>query len=233
MRLPLRLIPPNTILHIMQGSLKGKEWIVGSSPHGCWLGMYEYNKQIIFSKIIKEKSIVYDIGAHAGFHSLLFSTLVGPKGRVFAFEPSPRNNYYLKQHLTLNHCDNAEIIEAAVGDKDGITFLEEGPTSGMGHLSTKGNFTVKMVGLDNFVARNEIPPPDFIKINVEGAELKVLIGAQEVLTDYGPQILLSTHSPELHRECRKFLETLNYSLQSIYEDKDIDNMGEFLVSRIK
>ncbi|MHB9011046.1 MAG: hypothetical protein ACYC49_02335 [Ignavibacteriaceae bacterium] len=76
-RLPLKLIPAKTVLPIMQGPLKGKKWIKGSSINGCWLGSYENDKQILFREYIKEGMVVYDIGANAGFYTLLSSLLVG------------------------------------------------------------------------------------------------------------------------------------------------------------
>ena len=84
LRLPLRLIPKNMKLPILQGKLRGEKWIVGSSNHGCWLGSYEYKQRILFEKTIIRGSVIFDIGAHVGFYTLLASKLVGPKGKVFA-----------------------------------------------------------------------------------------------------------------------------------------------------
>ena len=102
LRFPLRLLPPETIVPILQGRLRGKRWIVGSGNHGCWLGSYEYEKRRAFEQTISAGNIVFDVGAHVGFYTLLASTLVGPTGRVVAFEPAPRNLRYLKEHLRLN-----------------------------------------------------------------------------------------------------------------------------------
>lgn len=99
LRLPLVLLPGNLQMPIMQGRLKGKKWIVGSSNHGCWLGSYEYRKRILFEKMVPHGSIVYDLGGHVGFYSLLASVLVGPTGHVFVFEPFPANLAYLRKHL--------------------------------------------------------------------------------------------------------------------------------------
>lgn len=233
LRLPLRLIPPNTVLYIMQGKLKGKKWIIASSMYGCWLGNYEYKQQTLFSKIIKEGSIVYDIGAHVGFHTLLASMLVGSKGRVFAFEPSPRNIYYLKQHLRLNSCDNVGVIEAAATDKDGIAFFEECIPSSLDHLSTKGNLLVKTVSLDNLVLNGKISPPDFIKIDAEGAELLVLSGAKNILVNYSPTIFLAIHIFDFPNQCCTFLRSINYDLQSIVENESLNNTSELLAFKRK
>lgn len=69
LRLPLKLIPNSTVLPILQGKLKGKKWIKGSSINGCWLGIYEFDKQILFQDYIKAGMVVYDVGANAGFYT--------------------------------------------------------------------------------------------------------------------------------------------------------------------
>lgn len=55
-------------------------WVVGSAPHGCWLGTYELEKQRTIMPFIKPGMTIFDIGAQAGFYTLLFSRLVGPSG---------------------------------------------------------------------------------------------------------------------------------------------------------
>src|SRR5580765_1322501 len=87
LRAPLRLLPRTAAVPILQGPLRGKKWIVGSGTHGCWLGSYEYDKQKLFQKTVRSGDVVYDVGANAGFYSLLASLLVGEKGHVYSFEP--------------------------------------------------------------------------------------------------------------------------------------------------
>lgn len=99
-RWPLRLIPAEAQLPILQGVLRGKRWIAGSSTHGCWAGSYEYEKQLLFTQTITKGNVVFDIGAHVGFYTLLSSVLVQDQGRVFAFEPLPRNVIYLSEHVS-------------------------------------------------------------------------------------------------------------------------------------
>ena len=67
LRAPLKFIPTELVVPILQGRLKGKKWVNGSSNHGCWLGSYELGKQLIFSATIKEGSVVFDLGANVGF----------------------------------------------------------------------------------------------------------------------------------------------------------------------
>ena len=231
LRLPLKLIPEGAILPIVQGKLKGKKWIVGSSNHGCWLGTYEFAKQRLFSETIREGSVVYDIGAHVGFYTLLASVLVGPKGKVVAFEPLPRNIYYLKEHLRLNQCKNVTLVEAAVCEQNGMSCFKESGDSYTGHLFSKDGIAVKTVCIDDLLSKGEIPSPDLLKIDVEGAELSVLSGAKLMTANYHPTIFLSTHASDLHQQCCKYLKSMGYKLRAISEKDTIDNTSEIVAFR--
>ncbi len=74
MRLPLRLIPRHWAVPVIQGPLKNMRWIVEAGTHGCWLGTYEWEKAQRFAQEIRPGMVVFDIGAHAGFYSLLASS---------------------------------------------------------------------------------------------------------------------------------------------------------------
>jgi len=227
LRLFLHLIPSTMVVPILQGRLKGEKWIVGSSNHGCWIGSYEHEKQILFSEIVTEGAVVYDIGAHVGFYTLLASEIVGQRGKVIAFEPLPQNLHYLNEHLLLNKCDNVKVIETAVAEESGTAFFTEGISSSMGYLSLAGNIEVKKVALDELMLSGKIPPPEYLKIDVEGAEILVLSGAKSLLVRYHPVIFLATHGFEVHRQCCEFLSSIGYELQSINE-KNIDETDEII-----
>ncbi|MEM4204149.1 MAG: FkbM family methyltransferase [Candidatus Methanomethylicaceae archaeon] len=161
-----------------------------SSSHGCWLGSYEYAKRIVFERTIRENSVVFDIGVHVGFYTLLAAVLIGPRGKVFAFEPFPANLVYLKEHLRLNDIDNVVVIEAAVSEKSGIAFFDEGPNSSMGHLSQERRLQIRTVSIDELVTEKELPVPDYIKMDIEGAEMLALIGARSILAQFHPIIII-------------------------------------------
>lgn len=231
LRFPLRFIPSNTIIPILQGKLRGKRWIVGSGTNGYWLGSYDYEKQIVFERTITEGSTVFDIGAHAGFYTLLFSVLVGSRGKVFAFEPMPRNLFYLRKHLQLNHITNVTVIEAAVKDSTGTVFFDKGYDSFMYHVSAEGRIKVRSIGLDDLVLQGEIPKPDYIKINAEGAEMLILLGAKSILTNAYPVLFLSLHHGcGLRQKCCEFLKSLGYYLQPVIGN-NIEEATEILAYR--
>jgi len=214
-RLPLSLLPAKMQMPIMQGRLKGKKWIIGSSNHGCWLGSYEFNTQLLFEKTIRKGSTVFDLGGHVGFYTMLSSVLVGTEGKVFVFEPVPRNLFYLKGHLRLNRISNVTVIEAAVSDKKGMVSFDDSPGSSMGHIASDGKIQVETVVLDELIFKGEMPAPDFMKIDIEGAEMLALSGARSMLAKYHPNIILSTHGDVVHQECCSFLKSLGYKLQPI------------------
>jgi FkbM family methyltransferase len=215
LRFPLRVLPTDARVVILQGKLRGRRWIAGSTEHGCWLGSYEYEKRKIFERTIERGTVVFDVGAHVGFYTLLASVLVGPRGKVIAFEPLPRNLGYLRSHLSINRVANVSVVEAAVGDLSGAVLFDEGLGPSMGHIAREGSLRVQAVTLDEMVMTGKIPPPAYIKVDVEGAEARLLAGARKVLSAYHPVVFLATHSEELYRECTLLLRSLNYELQPI------------------
>ena len=227
LRFPLRLIPSEARVPILQGPLRGKSWIVGSGTHGCWLGSYEQQKSILFERTVIDGTTVFDVGANVGFYTLLASVLVGALGQVVAFEPVPRNLRYLREHVRRNRLTNVTVIEAAVSDRSGRATFSEGPNPSEGRLAEDGSLTVDTVSIDELVETNAIPPPHCIKIDVEGAEGLVLAGARGVLVQWQPTLFLATHGRVVHETCVELLTSLGYALEAI-DGPSIDRCSELL-----
>lgn len=220
LRLPLSWIPPGLVVPILQGRLRGYKWITDSSINGCWLGSYEYQKRQLFEKVITPGSVVFDIGAHVGYYTLLSAVLVGHTGMVFAFEPNPGNLSLLKRHLVINSLTNVKIMDMAVSDRTGSVHFDNSPHSSMGHISPTGTITVRTDSLDNLYAQQKVPAPDVIKIDVEGAELSVLRGGKNLLSTHHPVIFLATHGQDIHRDCCNFLKSAGYTVELIDDYKN-------------
>ena len=218
-RWPLRLIPKNAVLPILQGPLRGTLWIVGSHTHGCWAGSYELPTQQAFERFILPGSVVYDIGAQAGFYTLLASRLARPNGRVLAVEPVPLNLSRLRRHLSLNRVKNVEVAEGAAGNTSGTVRMNIPKSPAMAHLSNTGALEVSLFTLDELRRRLGFPYPTAIKIDTEGAEVAVLRGAEEILGQSRPVIILSTHSPSLQRQCLELLRGKRYTCSPIGPDR--------------
>jgi FkbM family methyltransferase len=218
LRLPLSLIPPQTEVRVLRGPLRGKKWIVGAATHAFWAGTYEPERLRAFARAVPLGASVYDIGANVGVYSLLASARTGPGGKVYAFEPAQRNLQYLHRHIELNHAHNCMILETAVSNKDGTCRFSAAPWDfSMGHLAQGGELLVPSVTLDTCVyGERAMPPPDVLKIDVEGAELEVLEGATRAITEFHPTIFLEVHGTQLHANCRDFLAAKGYRVEEAY-----------------
>jgi len=211
LRLPLRLIPDAAVLRVVQGPLRGKRWIAGSFNHGCWLGSYELAKQRKVIELVRAGMVCWDVGAHVGFYTLLFAELVGPQGKVFAFEPLPRNVDLLRRHVEMNGYRNVRTLPCALADFDGEASFDPGPNPSMGRIAPSGPLRVPCARADTLVARGEVEAPDVIKIDVEGAEAAVLRGARRAMERH-PAILLATHGEQAHGECLGLLAAAGYEM---------------------
>jgi FkbM family methyltransferase len=225
-RSPLRLLPPGMVVPILTGRLRGRKWIVGSCVHSCWIGSYEFDKQRAFAEVTRRGATVLDLGSNVGFYTLLAAELVGSSGRVYAFEPVPRNIDLLRRHIALNRLTNVTVIEAAICELTGRRRFQFHKSAAMGHLSEAGQTEVNTVTLDDFVFRWGAAP-NSIKIDVEGAEFSVLQGARETLATHRPALLLATHSPALRDRCLDLISEHGYVVRAIGKN-DRERADEFL-----
>jgi FkbM family methyltransferase len=214
-RLPLRLLPSGMVVPILRGPLAGKRWTVGAGTHGCWLGTYEYSTQRRFAAAARSATVVFDVGANVGFYTLLAAVAMGPSGRVVAFEPLPRNLAHLRAHVRLNALPNVEVRACAVADASGTAAFLEGPNPSMGALADGGEVQVMVVAIDELTAAGSLPNPDLMKIDVEGAEARVLDGAAATIARARPLIFLSTHGEELHAHCARWLSARGYAVDAL------------------
>lgn len=217
LRAPLHFIPPSLQVPVVRGPLQGKRWIVGSSIHRCWLGTYDRPESRLMKRYIRPGNICFDIGAQAGYHTLCASMVVGPAGRVFAFEPAPRNIANIKKHVAMNHLTNVTVVEAAVSNVNGVSHFDFGISAVAGHLAASGGIVVRTVTLDHEIESGALPEPDYIKIDTEGAELSILEGAHNMLARRHPTLSVETHQwlPEfrtVRQDCIQFLSRLGYTL---------------------
>ena len=163
------------------------EWLIGSpwaaSPH-------EPDEQAVMRRLVSPGDVVLDIGANLGLHTALLSRLVGPGGRVFAFEPSAGVLPCLRRSVA--GMANATLLELALSDEEGAASLyvhPDHPTmTSLGDWTRRWDagaqtYTVACTRrrLDDLVAAGEVARPDFVKVDVEGAEALVFRGARRTL----------------------------------------------------
>lgn len=169
----------------------GAWWLLRNDQIGGTLlqGAFENAEHRFVEKFLQPGMTVLDIGANQGYYTLLSSRKVKPHGKVFAFEPSPREVRRLKLHLLLNRCKNVEVSASALGSASGtgelhILLGKESACNSLRPPSVSqptGLLCVTVERLDDVMRARGVPRVDFIKLDVEGAELSVLQGAREML----------------------------------------------------
>lgn len=211
------------MLKIRSGPLEGRKWKASSGIRFI-KGTYEPKNVEAIQKTVKENDVAYDVGAHVGYFSVLMGDIVGSGGKVVAFEPRGLNLGYLRQHVSVNHCDNIEIVSKAVGDHSGHARLETRTGSGTGYVSETGDEDVEITSIDELVEKGALPAPTFLKIDVEGGEMAVLRGARKIIASQRPRMILATHGDDIDAECRALLGEWNYDLQDIDHESGTKEM---------
>jgi FkbM family methyltransferase len=217
-----------SVATIKNGHLSGFRWMRNHRyVSGFWLGIYEMPIQECLIRELRHGSVFYDVGANAGFFSLLGSRCVGKNGHVYSFEPLPENIAEIQRQFSINHIDNCTIVDAAVSDHEGMIDFVQAQNTFMGHVlhergAEKGNvIKIRSMTLNEFSSK--AMSPDFIKMDIEGGEISALMGARSLLGSKNPpRILIEFHSDSLMKEGRALLENHGYKLHTL--------TGELIVS---
>lgn len=223
---------------ILSGPLKGKWWSLSISDSRYLTGTYESETSKLFINNLSAGQVVYDIGANAGYFSLLSSELVKEAGKVYAFEPLPVNIHLLRAHLAKNAATNIEVVAMALSDQAGeVDFSDSGNSSANTLVKSSSLYMnsrkikVRTISLDEFVFGSNNVVPALLKIDVEGAELSVLNGARKVLMECRPLIVLATHDchvKDVSASCLSLLKDLNYKCEKIADTKMIEGQEDFI-----
>lgn len=214
-RLPLALIPPEADLPILSGPARGGRWVVGSAPHGAWLGTLERDKLRRFTAFLRPSATVWDIGANVGLFTLPAARGVGPTGRVVAFEPFLQNLEHLDRHLALNALGNVTVVRAAVAAEPGWLTMSEGDSPSEFHADPAGTWRLPAITLDGWRRETDAEAPSLVKIDVEGAEGEVLTGGAETFSATRPPIFLALHSESARATCGALLKSWGYRISSL------------------
>ena len=184
-------------------------------------GSGEPEVQTAMQRHLRPGMTFYDIGANIGFFSLLAARIVGPAGRVVAFEADPEVAERLHQHVERNQFSTISVEQKAVwSETRPMSFArsdpETSPDRGLGHVvasSAASSIPVQAISLDDFLQTS--PAPDFLKCDVEGAEVEVFRGAHRLLNKIRPILLCEMHSEGNHRILLEEFSRLGYNCESL------------------
>jgi len=163
-------------------------------------GIYEKFETNFVKNEIKKNNVVLDLGAHVGYYTLMFAKLVGENGKVYAFEPSPTNFELLQKNVMINNYKNVILEKKAISDKSEIASLylsEENFSDNRifdSHDKRK-SIKIETTTLDDYFKEYD-GRIDFIKMDVQGAEGKVLLGMNNLLKKLKHVKIMTEFSPK-------------------------------------
>ena len=202
-------------------------------------GLWEPEATEAVRKIVKKGDVAIDVGANIGYFSVILSKIVGPEGRVYAFEPTTKYHEILKRNLKANGIANCEISRLGLSNKRQALEVVENEASATIHvpegMPLGPKETIILVTLDDFVREHQLKKIDFIKIDVDGHEPLIFEGAWDTLDKYTPIIL--TEISQLHFleagitawDFYAQLKNRGYRLYSQAGLSEIENRSAFLI----
>jgi FkbM family methyltransferase len=177
----------------------------------------------MFSKLINKGDCVFEIGGHIGYVTQIFEDLVGAKGKVLVAEPTPKNRYLLEKNVR----ENTEVLPFAMADINGemefyteefggfsnslVSSFAEGSNESLSESQQNNKNSISKVTVEvktvDSICEQYLVNPNFLKIDVEGAELSVLKGAKQVLQNTRALMVEVSRN---HNEVFNFLKACDF-----------------------
>jgi FkbM family methyltransferase len=212
----------------------GLRWALNPSDYVhsdlFWFG--EYDRWLFWhaKRMVKPGSILIDVGANFGYYSLSLAAYLNRDCRVFAAEPHPVTRARLERNIALNSMENViSVIPFGLSDCPGTAYLtgclpENTGSTYVSADSSKGT-PVRLITLDDMISTNELTKLDFLKIDVEGYEERLLRGGERTLRELRPTLLIEIMPSNLERagsSAQKIADLLyshGYSLFTVEREK--------------
>lgn len=221
------------------GPIKGLK-IFTSFAHSprCFFGCHEPWIAKLSQQYINPGDVVYDLGAHVGYMSLLFRSRVGDAGSVHSFEilPSVATNFF-QRTMDANGFTNVVIHPVGLANANqslDLTVCEAQTASVLyqagadsGKLRIEKCTTTR---LDDFIALQGLPIPSLVKMDIEGAEVDCLLGASATISTHRPILIIEFHSLDLLRKGLSILRSFDYNLitqRTTVDEQYVDTLKHF------
>lgn len=203
------------------------------------LGVYAYGTRYepgltFLPNLLRAGDGAFDCGANQGAYALYAGALVGPEGRVIAIEPQAYATRALRISAAAAGFDHVSCVEAVVTENDGTETFHAGGSAVSASLyrtDLPDAVTVRSVSIDTVASEHGLARVDFIKLDVEGAELRALQGAEGVLKRDRPYVIFEVWDPEDAKSAAaaQHLRAMDYQLFDIVDGERIRHLGDTLI----
>ena len=177
-----------------------------------WMGYYSQDVIQVIKQWLRPGMTFVDVGANIGEISLIAAKIVGPQGRVLAFEPIDALADRLQEHVDRNGLRHVRVVRMGLSDQDGTALIYDSCGQGEAHDEHQGLGslfgepsrnaalqTIQLGRLDALLSGSEFERVDFIKIDIEGGELACLRGAESLLRQHRPVLIVEVQSVSARR----------------------------------
>jgi FkbM family methyltransferase len=187
----------HNLARILSGPARGR--LIAFSAHERPSYILETYERHIFRSIrqhLRLGAVVYDVGAHVGYTSLVFSSIVGESGHVYAFEPDPRNYESLQTTVKINNVTNITPIRLAVSRSSANVRLATFSYTSITHIESTNTpddaiiVPARSTTIDDFIFSCQNTPPSLIKVDIEGGEIDALQGSLRALREIAPIVVV-------------------------------------------
>lgn len=222
------------VYRILFGPIRGMKIFISYkiSPR-MLLGLDEYWLARTTKSQIKQGDTIYDVGAHVGYTSLLFAKFSGQNGQIHAFELLPNVAHgYLAKTIAANRLEDQIIIHPiGLSNCSKIENIVIGDTM-MGNCYTRENGISQTVlcrieTLDNYIREQQLPIPQFIKVDIETAENNFIRGAEQLIKQHHPILLIEFHNLALLKEGFILLKEMGYELEDRKGKLSVEKINNF------
>ena len=197
--------------HPREVSLDGQVFRVDPRDFGVTFelhatGTYEPFTRAACLESLEPGMVFVDIGAHVGLYTLPAARAVGASGRVIAFEPHPGNRALLEENVGRNALNNVTVVAAAVSESPGEMSLQVSPFNTGDHRLYRGGHgggaqvPTRVVSIDAWCAAEGIDHVDMVKIDVQGAEARVIVGMKAMIQSNPGMVIILEYTPWMLRE---------------------------------
>jgi len=199
------------------GPIRGRKLFMSPqiSPR-MWFGIDEPWIAQLCKSQLRQNSVVYDIGAHIGYTTVLFAHYLKGTGAIHAFEVLPSTAELLQNTVEANQFQNVVIHAVGLGAEETVQQLTVGPTAMTSIRAVKREGQraerCKVVALDTYRRERRLPRPALMKVDIEGAEIQFLQGSRKLIDECQPTMIIAFHSKDLLQQGYALLTSFGYQL---------------------